>query len=170
MEVQNQAMIFDALRLARLFRDQVDRVREKMIILFLALVGIFVIHFFFSYLLTNRRILKSISHLGSGTKIIGSGNLDHVLTVKSKDEVGELSDEFNRMTASLKAITASKTELEREIVERKQTEEALQQRTLEFQHLTETLEERVKERTAELSELTSRLVAAQENERKTGFL
>ena len=53
-----------------------------------------------------------------------------------------------------------------DITERKRAEEALQQRTRELQHLTETLEEHVAERTAELAELSSRLVTAQENERK----
>jgi PAS domain S-box-containing protein len=53
-----------------------------------------------------------------------------------------------------------------DITERKRTEEALRQRTLELQHLTETLEQRVKERTAELANLSSQLVSAQENERR----
>jgi signal transduction histidine kinase len=54
----------------------------------------------------------------------------------------------------------------RDITERKKAEEILQQRTLELQHLTETLEQRVKERTAELADLSSQLVTAQENERR----
>ena len=54
----------------------------------------------------------------------------------------------------------------RDITERKRAEDALRQKTLELQHLTETLEDRVKERTAELANLSSQLVSAQENERK----
>jgi PAS domain S-box-containing protein len=53
-----------------------------------------------------------------------------------------------------------------EITDRKQAEKALQHRTLELQHLTETLEQRVKERTAELANLSAQLVSAQENERR----
>ena len=53
-----------------------------------------------------------------------------------------------------------------DVSERKRAEEELQQRTLELQHLTETLEQRVNERTAELADLSSQLVTAQENERR----
>ncbi len=53
-----------------------------------------------------------------------------------------------------------------DITERKRAEDELSQRTLELQQLTETLEARVKERTAELADLSSRLVSAQENERR----
>jgi PAS domain S-box-containing protein len=53
-----------------------------------------------------------------------------------------------------------------DITEHKRAEAALQKHTLELQKLTETLEERVKERTAELANVSSRLVSAQENERK----
>ncbi len=56
--------------------------------------------------------------------------------------------------------------LSQDITDRKRTEEALQKRSSELQHLTETLEDRVKERTAELADLSSQLVFAQENERK----
>jgi signal transduction histidine kinase len=60
-----------------------------------------------------------------------------------------------------------------DITERKRAEEALRQRTIELQHLTETLDQQVKERTEELSEanktlrqLSTRLLSAQEDERR----
>ena len=52
--------------------------------------------------------LKSISDLQAGTQIIGDGNLDHIIEEKKGDEFGELAGAFNRMTARLKNVTASK--------------------------------------------------------------
>jgi signal transduction histidine kinase len=51
--------------------------------------------------------------------------------VRGKDEIGELAMAFNRMTAHLKTVTASKAELEKEIVERRQAEEALKEAKLQ---------------------------------------
>jgi PAS domain S-box-containing protein len=53
-----------------------------------------------------------------------------------------------------------------DITERKRAEVLLQQHTSELQHLTATLEERVRERTVELEDLSARLVSAQEDERR----
>jgi PAS domain S-box-containing protein len=61
----------------------------------------------------------------------------------------------------------------RDITRRKQAEEALRVRTTELEHLTETLDRRVQERTSELAKanevlrhLSSRLLSAQEEERR----
>ena len=91
------------------------------------MVGLFGVFLLASYMLTYRRILKSIATLQAGTAVIGSGNLDFVIEEKKNDEIGDLSHAFNRMTTNLKAVTASKADLEREITERKQAEEELRQ-------------------------------------------
>ena len=79
-------------------------------------------------MLTYRRILKSIVVLRTGTAVIGAGNLEFAIEEMKNDEIGDLSRAFNRMTANLKAITASRRqEPEREIAERKQSVQALKE-------------------------------------------
>jgi PAS domain S-box-containing protein len=89
------------------------------------MVGLFGVFLLASHRLTYRRILKSIRTLQAGTAVIGSGNLDFVIKEKKNDEIGDLSHAFNQMASSLKEVTASKADLEREITERKQVEEEL---------------------------------------------
>lgn len=125
LEVQNQGMIFDTLRLGRLLAEQEDALRLLDALFSFGLVGLFGAFLFFNYALTIRSALKGLAELAAGTKIIGSGNLDFAFVVKREDEIGELSRAFNRMTANLKQVTASKAELEQEIVERKRAEEEL---------------------------------------------
>jgi PAS domain S-box-containing protein len=88
-------------------------------------VGLFGAFLLASYMLTYRGILKSIVTLRAGAAVIGSGNLDFVIEEKRNDEIGDLSRAFNQMTTNLKAVTASKADLEREIAQRKQGEEDL---------------------------------------------
>jgi PAS domain S-box-containing protein len=127
MAVQSQGLAADASRLSQLLDQQMDELRNKRTVLVYAMVSLFGLFLLVSYLLTNRRILKSIVTLRAGTTVIGSGNLDFVFEEKRDDEIGELSQAFNRMTADLKKVTASKTDLEREMAERKQAEEELRQ-------------------------------------------
>lgn len=68
-----------------------------------------------------------IEKLAKGTQIIGSGNLDVQLATNSKDEIGQLSRSFDKMTYYLKTTTASRDELNREIDERKHAEIALRE-------------------------------------------
>ena len=125
MTVQCQGLVSDASRLSQLLRQNRDQLTATRTILIYTLVGLFGAFLLVSYRLTYRRILKSIVTLQAGTAVVGSGNLDFTIKEKKNDEIGDLSHAFNQMTANLKEITASKAELEREIIQRKQAQEDL---------------------------------------------
>ncbi|RPI94676.1 MAG: PAS domain S-box protein [Chloroflexi bacterium] len=125
LEVQSQGMIFDASRLTWLLREQEDQLRQVTSLLSFVLISMLGAFLWVNYGLTFRRTLKAIAELQAGTRVIGSGDLDFAIAVKNDDEIGELSRAFNQMTASLRMVTASKADLEKEISERKQAEEAL---------------------------------------------
>jgi signal transduction histidine kinase len=72
-----------------------------------------------------RSISKPLDKLTKGAEIVGTGDLEHKVEVKSKDELGQLAAAFNKMTESLKKITASRDELNKEIAERKRMQEQL---------------------------------------------
>jgi PAS domain S-box-containing protein len=126
IEVQSQGIVSEASRLTQMLDAQANQVERANIILIVALIGIFFIFFIANYLFVNQRLLKSISFLRNSTRIIGSGKLDHFIPEKGKDEIGELSHAFNLMTASLKTVTASKTDLEKEVEERKRIQAELE--------------------------------------------
>ncbi len=74
--------------------------------LFFIMIGVVVV--------TARRvsgiITAPILELGKGVKIIGGGNLDHVLNIHSGDEIEELAESFNRMTSDLQNYIRNLTE------------------------------------------------------------
>jgi PAS domain S-box-containing protein len=125
MAVQTQALSFDAQQLTQNVRGQVDQANLANLVLIVATLGLFGAYFTTNYLITYRKTLKSISELQTGIAVIGSGNLNHSLRADNKDEIGEISKSVNQMSANLKTVTASKFDLEREIVERQKTQEAL---------------------------------------------
>jgi PAS domain S-box-containing protein len=95
----------------------------KTRVLFIAILiftplGAWAAGFFASRIITN-----PIYKLYKGTEIIGRGNLDYRLDTDSKDEIGQLSKAFDKMTDGLKKTTTSIDKLNKEIVQRKQAEE-----------------------------------------------
>ena len=112
MSSQNQALIFNAQQLSQNFKTQVDQSNLTNILLISALLSLFGAYFIINYLITYRSTLKSISELQKGIAVIGSGNLDYSLKAGNKDEVSAISGSVNQMAANLKAVTASKTDLE----------------------------------------------------------
>lgn len=57
-----------------------------------------------------RSILQPIRALTRATHSLGEGNLDQLLPVKSKDELGDLADSFNKMAAQLRVYQQSTAE------------------------------------------------------------
>ncbi len=125
--VQTQALVADASRLSQLLDSEVTRLQRTNVVVVVALIAVFVAYFIMNYLVTQRRALRGLARLQAGAAVIGSGNLDFRIEEKGNDEIGDLSRAVNRMTADLKAVTASKIDLEKEIEERKKAEEALRE-------------------------------------------
>ncbi len=76
-----------------------------------------------SSLLVARSIVKPLAEVIKGTGIIGKGNLEHRIELKTKDEIGELAVAFKKMTEDLSEIAASRDELNKEIEMHKKAEE-----------------------------------------------
>jgi len=76
--------------------------------------------------LLSRAITQPLEKLNHGTKIIGSGNLTHRISLKAKNEFGILAQSFNKMTQELQDTLASRDELNQEVAERKQAQTELE--------------------------------------------
>ena len=93
--------------------------------------------------LTRNAVVRPLTKLQEGTEMIGGGNLDYKVGTSAEDEVGQLSRAFDQMTANLKVITASRDELNKEVAQRKQAEEALQRETAKLSAMISGMEEGV---------------------------
>ena len=125
----------------------------------------------FSNIVISRNLTYPLRKLVKGTNEIAKGNLDFKIEIESRDELGELSTQFNKMTQQLKeakvSLEETKTALKVKVKERtkelERTTESLKEsktileikvkaRTQELETLTKNLEEQVKKRTGELQE------------------
>ena len=122
---KSQDMVDAASQLAESSRKQIDTAQnraEVFVVVFLVIIAVIGIAML---ILLSRKVLKPITQLQRGAAIIGEGDLDYRTGITSRDEIGGLSRAFDQMTENLKAITASREELETEVTERRRVEEAL---------------------------------------------
>jgi two-component system NtrC family sensor kinase len=87
-------------------------------------------------LLLSRVVNRPINKLLAATKTAAHGNLDQTVSIRSHDELGELSESFNNMFSELK-----------------RSRDAIEE-------WTQTLEHRVQERTQELQRVQDQLIRA----------
>ncbi len=92
-------------------------------------------------------ITQSIRSMIDGIKCFQQGHMSHRLTIRNRDEMGQLADSFNGMACS---VEESFQQLQGEIAVRKQTER-------ELSKSNEELDQRVAERTQDLSHANERL-------------
>lgn len=94
-----------------IIRDEITKLVEFIIPISLLVLGIAIVASIFMAAVT----IRPIQALSQGAEIIGKGNLDHRIVIKSRDELGQLAAEFNQMTAQIKE--AKEKEIESRIME-----------------------------------------------------
>jgi len=80
---------------------------EVKVALLFILIGLV---FILSYLLIQK-ILRPIKWLNQGVLAVSSGNLNHQIPVKSRDELGKLSHSFNAMTTRIQEMIRARDQL-----------------------------------------------------------
>jgi two-component system, cell cycle sensor histidine kinase and response regulator CckA len=125
--VISQATVSPVFQLQKVIQTELMAAQQKsglLVVIFLIILAFFVIAI---SLWINRSIARPIAELEKDIRIFGSGNLDHKVGTTAKDEIGKLSRSFDMMTEDLKETTTSIAELNKEITDRKQVEEALRE-------------------------------------------
>lgn len=118
-----QKITSEAFNFSASIHEEVNHVQRKAgFIVLLSIIGFAI---FASYILffVTRAITRPLNELVEGAERIGKGDLGHRVKIRTKDEIGGLAVAFNQMTESLKKVTASRDELDKEISGRKRTEE-----------------------------------------------
>lgn len=87
---------------------------SMLLLLLLALLGTTAL----AYLLA-RLITQPLEELSAGARAISEGRFDHRINVRSRDEVGQLADAFNEMSAQLSttisALSSSRDQMQRAV-------------------------------------------------------
>ena len=73
---------------------------------------------FLIFLTINRMILRPIRKIEEETEIIGKGNLEYEIDIKSKDEIGRLAQAINAMTKNLRTSMKETEDYKKHLEER----------------------------------------------------
>ena len=89
-----------------------------------------------------RLITGPLRILADGAAVIGLGDFDHKMAITGgEDEVGRLSEAFNKMAEDLKKTTTSISALNKEVEDRKNAEEAARKSEERFRQIAEHSQE-----------------------------
>jgi Bacteriophytochrome (light-regulated signal transduction histidine kinase) len=152
LQLRAQYIMSNLLRLSAHTGSVMADAQKKMALAVVLSVLLLVVVKAVASLTIMKSLVKPIDELRRGTERVGAGDLDFRIGTKRGDEIGQLSRSFDAMAERLKAITVSRDVLGAEVAQRKRAEE-------EVRKLNEELEDRVKERTAQLSAINKELEA-----------
>ncbi len=120
-----QMMMASSSELSQMVKTEAIEVEQRTTLIISLSIAVLMIFVLLNYLLINRSVLRSIAALEKGAGRIGSGDLDTTIETGSNDELGNLSFAMTAMASNLKAVLTSKSNLEKEVAERKRAEEQL---------------------------------------------
>ncbi|MHB9071128.1 MAG: cache domain-containing protein, partial [Sedimentisphaerales bacterium] len=89
----------------------------------------------------GRTVIKPIMAIMHTMTEIANGNLETMVQVDSRDELGQLAESFNKMVGNLRISTTSIENLNYEITERKRAEENMKELNSELEQAVKKLEE-----------------------------
>lgn len=115
------------------FEKEKKQIYNRMILS--GVISVIIMSFLLSLLLT-RFVNWPIEKLLAATKAAAKGNLDQAVNIRSQDELGELAQSFNHMISELKRSRNA------------------------IEEWTQTLEQKVQERTKELQQIQDQLIRA----------
>ncbi len=88
-----------------------------------------------NYFLLTRYIFKPVNKLETSAQLIAAGDLDAEIDTTSIDEIGNLAKTFQQMMHNIKAVTASRNDLNHEVKERQKAQTALEETNERFLQL-----------------------------------
>jgi signal transduction histidine kinase len=86
---------------------EIARTRNSIVLLGLGVLGLGLVW----ATVQAKGVIRPVQAFLRGTREIARGNLDHRISLRARDELGQLADAFNRMTGSVQALMETSREL-----------------------------------------------------------
>ncbi len=115
MMVSAYSQYLEGMKLQDLIKKKVQRQHDDFHLYNSAASGFLALLIVSFAVIMLRNITRPLSKLQKGTEIIAGGDLNYKTDIRTRDEIGQLSTAFDIMTESLKGITVSRDELNREV-------------------------------------------------------
>ncbi|MCL2462358.1 MAG: methyl-accepting chemotaxis protein, partial [Defluviitaleaceae bacterium] len=89
-------------------------VNSLMVVLIIVFVGFLIIAVAFSLLFVNKTIVRPIAKLSDAARRIAAGDIDFQITKHSDDEIGHLTNNFQVVVSTLRALISDMSDMTRE--------------------------------------------------------